>query len=210
MPNIPMYNSAGQQVGEIEANAALFDVEPGPGVVHAAVTAHLAGQRAGTASTKGRSEVAGGGRKPWRQKGTGRARHGSRRSPLWRHGATAMGPKPRDYSQRLPKKARRKALAAILTDRLRSGLITLVDRLELEQPSTRALMQLLDNLKVDTTAGRTLLVDAEPSRELELSARNLPGVSVVTAAALNIYDVAVSDRLVLTHAGLERLQETRI
>jgi len=210
MPNIPMYNSAGQQVGEIEANAALFDVEPRPGVVHAAVTAHLAGQRAGTASTKGRSEVAGGGRKPWRQKGTGRARHGSRRSPIWRHGATAMGPKPRDYAQRLPKKARRKALAAILTDRLRSGLITLVDRLQLEQPSTRTLSQMLEHLQVDAEAGRVLLVDAEPSRELGLSARNLPGVEVLSADALNAYVVAVSDRLVLTHAALQRLQETRI
>jgi len=210
MPNIPMYNSAGQQVGEIEANEALFDVEPGPGVVHAAVTAHLAGQRAGTASTKGRSEVAGGGRKPWRQKGTGRARHGSRRSPIWRHGATAMGPKPRDYTQRLPKKARRKALAVILTDRLRSGLITLVDRLQLEQPSTRTLSQMLEHLQVGAEAGRVLLVDAEPSRELGLSARNLPGVEVLSADALNAYVVAVSDRLVLTHAALQRLQETRI
>jgi len=210
MPSIPMYNSAGQQVGEIELSAALFDTEGNQGIVHQAVVAHLAGQRAGTASTKGRSEVRGGGRKPWRQKGTGRARHGSRRSPIWKGGAVAMGPKPRDYTQRLPRKARRKALAVVLSERVRAGLVTLVDSLQLERPSTREFDRMLANLQVDAGAGRVLVVDAEPSRELELSARNLPGVELIRADALNTYMVAASERLVLTHAAVQRLQETRI
>jgi len=209
MPSIAMYNSAGQQVGEIDLSAALFDAEAHQGLVHQVVTAHLASRRAGTAATKGRSEVRGGGRKPWRQKGTGRARHGSRRSPIWKGGAVAMGPKPRDYAQRPPKKVRRKALAAVLSDRVRAGLVTVVDRLQPERPSTRALAQMLANLQVDAGAGRVLLVDAEPSPELELSARNLPRVELIRADALNAYMVAASGRMVLTHAALQRLQETR-
>ncbi|UCH34276.1 MAG: 50S ribosomal protein L4 [Armatimonadota bacterium] len=209
MPSMPMYNTAGQQVSEIEVSPKLFDLERDEGLVHAAVTAHLASRRAGSASTKRRSEVRGGGRKPWRQKGTGRARHGSRRSPIWKGGAVAMGPKPRDYAQRLPKKARRKALGVVLSERARNGDITVVDRLAPERPSTRALSQMLQNLKLDVDGGKVLVVDAEPSRELELSARNLPGVDVVSADALNTYMVAVSERLVLTHAAVERLQETR-
>jgi len=204
-----MYNTAGQQVGEIELSGPLFEVEADEGIVHRAVTAYLAGRRAGTASTKTRGQTRGGGRKPWRQKGTGRARHGSRRSPIWTGGGIAMGPKPRDYSQRLPKKVRRKALAAVLSERARSGDMILVDRLQPEQVSTRELMRMLANLKVDAVEGRVLVVDAEPSRELELSARNLPRVEVMKADALNAYFVAASDRLVLTHSALERLQETR-
>jgi len=208
MPSVAMYNSAGQQVGEVELQAALFDAEANQGVVHRAVVAHLAGRRAGTASTKSRSEVRGGGRKPWRQKGTGRARHGSRRSPIWKGGAVAMGPKPRDYTQRLPKKVRRKALATALSDRVRNGRVTLVDRLQPEKPDTRGLRRTLESLRVDT-GGRVLVVDAEPSRELELSARNLPGVEVIEADALNTYAVAASDWLVLTHSAVRRLEETR-
>jgi large subunit ribosomal protein L4 len=208
MPTIPMYNSAGQQVTDVEVSAELFDAQPNQGVVHSAVVAHLAGRRAGTASTKGRSEVRGGGRKPWRQKGTGRARHGSRRSPIWKGGAVAMGPKPRDYTQRLPKRVRRKALAIALSECARSGRLTVVDRLQPEQPSTRTLSQMLANLKVDA-ARRVLVLDAEPSRELELSARNLPGVEVMAVDALNAYLVVASERLVVTHAALQRLQETR-
>jgi large subunit ribosomal protein L4 len=204
-----MYNTAGQQVGEVDLSAALFDVAGDQGVVHQAVTAHLANRRAGTANTKGRSDVRGGGRKPWRQKGTGRARHGSRRSPIWKHGAVAHGPHPRKYTQRLPAKVRRKALAMMLTDRLRAGLVTLVDGLRPEEPSTRTLAQMLSNLGIDAVAGRVLLVDAEPSEALELSARNLPGIEVITADALNSYIVAIADRLVLTHAAVRRLQEAR-
>jgi large subunit ribosomal protein L4 len=207
MPSIPMYNSAGQQVGELDLSAALFDAERNQGIVHQVVVAHLANQRAGTASTKGRSEVRGGGRKPWRQKGTGRARHGSRRSPIWKGGAVAMGPKPRDYTQRLPKKVRRKALAVALSERVRGGLVTLVDRLHLERPSTREFDRMLANLQVDAGAGRVLVVDAEPSRELYLSARNLPGVAVMRASDLNTYVVAASRRLVLTQAAVQQLQE---
>jgi len=209
MPSIAMYNTAGQQVGEMDLSAALFDVEGDQGIVHQAVTAHLANRRAGTASTKGRSDVRGGGRKPWRQKGTGRARHGSRRSPIWRHGAVAHGPHPRKYTQRLPTKVRRLALAMMLTDRLRAGLVTLVDRLQPEQPSTRALAQMLANLDIDASAARVLVIDAEPSPALELSARNLPGVEVLRVAALNSYLIAAADRLVMTHAAVQRLEEAR-
>ena len=209
MPSMPMYNAAGEQVGEMDVSAALVDAEANEGVVHRAVTAYLAGRRAGTASTKSRSEMRGGGRKPWRQKGTGRARHGSRRSPIWKGGAAAMGPKPRDWSQRVPRKVRRKAFAAILSERARDGHLTLVDGLAPERPSTREFAEVLARLNLDT-AGRVLVVDAEPSDELELSARNLPGVRVVAADALNTYDIAASERLVLTRAALERLQETRI
>lgn len=121
-----------------------------------------------------------------------------------------MGPKPRDYTQRLPRKARRKALAVVLSERVRAGLVTLVDSLQLERPSTREFDRMLANLQVDAGAGRVLVVDAEPSRELELSARNLPGVELIRADALNTYMVAASERLVLTHAAVQRLQETRI
>jgi large subunit ribosomal protein L4 len=209
MPTIPMYNSAGQQVSDVEVSAELFDAQPDQALVHSAVVAYLAGRRAGTASTRGRSEVRGGGRKPWRQKGTGRARHGSRRSPIWKGGAVAMGPKPRDYTQRLPKRVRRKALAIALSECARSGRLTVVDRLQPEQPSTRTLGRMLANLKADAER-RVLLLDTQPSPELELSARNLPGVEVMEVDALNAYIVAASERLVMTHAALQRLQETRI
>ena len=210
MPNIAMYDSAGRQVGEADLSAALFDVEGKPGVVHQVVVAHLANQRAGTASTQGRGQVRGGGRKPWRQKGTGRARHGSRRSPIWKGGGVAMGPKPRDYRQHTPKKMRRKALAIALSERVRAGLVTVVERLEMEQPKTQELVRMLSALQIDTAAGRVLLVDAEPSRELMLSARNLPGIEVLRADALNTYVIVASGRLVLTQAAVQRLQETRI
>ncbi|HUT75322.1 MAG TPA: 50S ribosomal protein L4 [Armatimonadota bacterium] len=209
MPTMPLYNAAGEQVGEIEMSAALFEVAADQGLVHRAVTAYLAGRRAGTASTKGRSDVRGGGRKPWRQKGTGRARHGSRRSPIWKGGAAAMGPKPRDWSQRLPRKVRRRALVTILSERARSGQVTVVDNLQPQRTSTREFAQVLANLNLDASAGRVLVVDGQPSRELVLSARNLPGVTVVEADALNTYDIAASTRLVMTRAALERLQETR-
>ena len=193
-------------MGEIELAAGLFEVEPNPAVVHHAVVAHLAGARAGTASAKTRGEVRGGGRKPWRQKGTGRARHGTRRSPIWVGGGQIFPPKPRSHRMRLPRKMQRLAFASALSEAAASGRIKFVDQIALESISTRAFQAILGNLEL---GDGTLLVTAAVEERVQKSARNLPGLTLTTADALSTYDVLAHETILMTRDALARLEETR-
>lgn len=204
MPSIPLYNTAGDAIGEIEVAATWFDAPGNEALVHQVVVGHLTNRRAGTASTKTRAEVRGGGRKPWRQKGTGRARVGDRRNPLWRHGGIAHGPRPRQHRHHTPRKMRRAALRCVLTSKREAGEVLAVDGVSLQGPRTRDLAALMDRLAL---AGRILWVLGERDQALELSLRNLPGVSIALPNELNTYSVLSASRLVFTRAALERLEE---
>lgn len=204
MPKVALYNMAGAQVGEIELSDSVFGIEPNEAVVHQVVKAQLANRRVGTASTKTRGEVRGGGRKPWRQKGTGRARAGSRRSPLWRGGGIVFGPKPRDYSVRLPKKIRRLALKSVLSDKVRNDNIIVVDQLLFEEPKTRRMVETLGALKVNSKA---LVVTADGDVNVAKSARNIPGVKPVRADFINVYDLLAHEKLVITKDAVARVEE---
>jgi large subunit ribosomal protein L4 len=202
-PKVQVLDQGGKQVGEEELDPAVFDVQVNVPVMHQVVVAGLAAARQGSHSTKTRAEVAGGGRKPWRQKGTGRARHGSIRSPLWVGGGVAHGPKPRDYEQRVPKKMKRLALRSALTDRAREGRIKVVEALSFDQPKTREAVDMLGTLG---TFGNVLLVLAEPDEQVEKSFRNLPEVKIVYPGNLSTYDVLYADWLLLTRGALEAVK----
>lgn len=204
MPRVPVYNLKGETVGEIELSDSVFAVPMNSGLIHQAVVRHLANQRLGTADTKTRAEVSGGGRKPWRQKGTGRARQGSTRSPLWRHGGVVFGPHPRSYAQDMPRKMRRLALKVALSEKLRSGGLTVVEDMKLPEPKTKQVVSLLKNLGAPKKA---LLVTAERDELVDRSARNLPGVLAAGALALNVYDVLNHDRLIITKDAVARVEE---
>ncbi|BAF58502.1 ribosomal protein L4 [Pelotomaculum thermopropionicum SI] len=203
MPTVALYNTNGEQVGELALKDEIFGVEVHEPVLHDAVVMHLANRRLGTHDTKTRSEVRGGGRKPWRQKGTGRARHGSIRSPLWRGGGIIFGPHPRDYSYSLPRKVRRLALKSALSAKVNSGDILVLDELKLDQPKTKEMARILNNLKVDDA----LLVTAEKDEAVERSARNIPNIKPVQAALLNVYDILAYDKLVMTRDAVARVEE---
>ena len=191
-------------IGEVTLSDAVFGAEVNEALLHQAVVAFRARQRQGTQSTKGRSEVSGGGRKPWRQKGTGLARAGSIRSPLWRGGGIVFGPKPRDFSLDLPKAVRRKALVSALSAKVKDGDLLVVEGFGLEAPKTRAMLDLLARLDVNDTA---LLVTPETDRTVMLSARNLPGVDTERAADLNAYTVLAHGKLVLTREAVAKVEE---
>ena len=195
MGSVTVLSQSGETVGEVALDEALFGVEPHIGVMHQVVTAQLAARRAGTHSTKGRAEVSGGGAKPWRQKGTGRARHGSIRSPQWRGGGVAHGPKPRDYSQRTPKKMKRLALASALSDRARSGSVMVVDRWSFAEPKTRDAKAALAAIGAE---GKVLLVLGDADGDAQRSFRNLPPVHCLHVSELNTYDILNSDVVVFT------------
>ncbi len=204
MPKIAVHNSKGEQVGEMELSPAIFAAPVNKAAVHEVVVAYLANQRRGTASTKTRGMVRGGGRKPWRQKGTGRARHGSIRSPIWTGGGTVFGPHPRDYSVRLPKKLKRVALRSALTTKYNNNEIIVLDQLSMETPRTKDVVQLLKNLKVE---GKAVLITADPSPAVYKSARNIPGVSTGIADNINTYQVLNSGSLILTRDAVARIEE---
>jgi len=204
MVRVPTYRMDGSQAGEVELPGEVFQVEPRPAVVYQALVWQLAGRRVGTHSTKTRGEVAGGGRKPWRQKGTGRARHGSIRSPLWVGGGIVHGPKPRSYAFPLPKKVRRLAIRSILSARASEGRIKVVEDLRLPQPRTKELMEVLQHLGVE---GKTLVVTAEHDEHVERSASNLPYVKVLSAPTLNVHDLLAYENLVVTREALSRIAE---
>ena len=197
MGSVKVVSQTGETVGEVALDESIFDIEPNMSVMHQVVTAQLAARRAGTHSTKGRAEVRGGGAKPWRQKGTGRARHGSTRSPQWRGGGVAHGPKPRDYSQRTPKKMKRLALASALSDRARSGSVIVVDRWSFDEPRTRDARAALDAIGAE---GKVLIVlgGDEADGRARKSFRNLPPVHCLYVGELNPYDVLDSDVVVFT------------
>lgn len=203
MPTVAIYNINGEQVGELMLSEEVFGVEVNESVLHDAVVMQLAGRRLGTHATKTRSDVSGGGRKPWRQKGTGRARHGTTRSPIWRGGGVVFGPHPRDYHYSLPKKVRRLALKSALSAKVNSGDLVVVDYLQLEQPKTKDVVKILGNLKVD----EALLVTEGAGDAVEKSARNIPGVKPLDAAGLNVYDILAYNKLVITKDAVARVEE---
>src|SRR5919197_6656481 len=204
MASAPVLNRSGKKVSDRELPAELFEAPVNVSLMHQVVVAGAAAQRAGTHSTKTRAEVRGGGRKPWRQKGTGRARHGSIRSPIWTGGGVAHGPKPRDHSMRVNKKMKKAALRGALTDAAASRKLAVVSGLEFEEPSTKDAVAMLDAL--DLGEGRTLLVLPEPEHVTELSFRNLPHVKVTYCRSLSVYDVVAADHVLFTAAALDVLE----
>src|SRR4051794_8677 len=204
MPTTTLYSKSGAEVGTVDLPETLFNVEVNPDLLHQAVTAQLAGRRLGTHDTKTRGEVRGGGAKPYRQKGTGRARQGSRRSPHYAGGGVVFGPHPRSYEQRLPKRMKRLALVGALTSKFDDGALRIVDDLALDAPKTRELVGYLDALKA---GGRVLVVATGTEENLLLSARNLPGVIILRADSLNIVDVLNADTLLITQPSLTQMTE---
>ena len=204
MPKAPVYSTNGEVVGEIELSNAVFGVEVNEALMHQAVVIHQARQRQGTSSTKGRSDVSGGGRKPWRQKGTGLARTGSIRSPIFRGGGITFGPKPRDYAQELPRAMRRKALTSALSAKVRDGDLLVLDGLVFTVPKTKEVTELLGRFNVTEA---TLIVTPETDPTLVLSARNIPGVDTQRAANLSAFDVLVHGKLFMTRDAVAKVEE---
>jgi large subunit ribosomal protein L4 len=204
MPKVAVYNITGAQVGEIELSETVFGITPNAHVLHEAVVMQQASLRRGTHDTKGRSEVRGGGRKPWRQKGTGRARQGSIRAPQWVGGGTVFGPTPRSYSYKLPKKVRRLALKSALATKVNANEIIVLDVLSIDAPKTKDMVKILSNLKV---AKKALIVSLEADQNIALSARNIPGVKVVDATGINVLDLIHHDALVITKDAVAKVEE---
>ena len=203
MANVSVYNMEGKEVGTIELNDAVFGVTVNEHLVHMAVVQHLANKRQGTQKAKTRSEVSGGGRKPWRQKGTGHARQGSTRSPQWKGGGVVFAPVPRDYSFKLNKKEKRAALKSALTSRVESGKLIVLDELKLDEIKTRKFKAVMDNLKVN----KALVVLADKDEKVIKSARNLPTVGTTQVELINVYDILKGDTLVLTKGAVAKIEE---
>ena len=204
MANVSVYNTDGKEVGTIELNDAVFGVELNEHLVHLAVVAQLANKRQGTQKAKTRSEVSGGGRKPWRQKGTGRARSGSTRSPLWVGGGTVFGPHPRKYGFTMPRKQRRLALKCALSDKVRTGDFIVLDQLDFDAPKTKAAVKLLSDFGVNA---KSLFITADEAVNVERSTSNIPGVKAVTANGINVYDILHHDKLFITKDAITRIEE---
>jgi large subunit ribosomal protein L4 len=204
MPTIPVKDRKNKAVGEVEVAPAVFDRNVKRSLLHEAVVHYQAGLRQGTHKTKGRAEVSGGGRKPWRQKGTGRARVGSTRNPIWRGGGTVFGPTPRDYSYRLGRQKQRHALQMALTMKHREGQIVVVDDLSIEAPKTKQVADMLAGLRLE---GRVLIYDVEANEGLARAARNIPGVTVAQGFGLSVYSLLLHDWLLTTKAGIEKISE---
>ena len=203
MPKVKVYSATHEAVGELELSEAVFGAELKPHLLHEVVVWQLACRRAGTSSTKGRAEVRGGGHKPWRQKGTGRARAGTRRSPLWRGGGTTFGPKPRDYSYRPPKKVRRAALRVALSDKLREEKLFVVRDFELAEIKTKSFLSVLGNFAINDV----LVITPAADDIMEKSSRNLPKVKVLRAEGVNVYDILKHDSLVLLEKAVAPIEE---
>ena len=204
MPKVTLFDQKGSNVGEIELAESIFGIEPNQSVLFEAILMQRASLRQGTHKVKNRSEVAGGGRKPWRQKGTGRARQGSIRSPQWRGGGTVFGPQPRSYSYKLPKKVRRLALKSALATKVQEENILVLESLAFEAPKTKEFVSFLNGLSVDTKA---LIVTDVVNDNVALSARNIPGVTVVEAAGLNVLDLVSHNKLIITKAAVQKVEE---
>ncbi|MEW5724318.1 MAG: 50S ribosomal protein L4 [Thermodesulfobacteriota bacterium] len=203
MPVVDVYNIKKEKVGQVELSDRIYNVEIKPHLVHEVVVAQLAGRRSGTASTKTRSDVSGSTRKPYRQKGTGRARAGHRRSPLWRGGGTVFGPHPRDYSYLPPKRVRRGALRSVLSAKLKDSELLVLEAMDLGGIKTRKFVEAMKSLELDNA----LVVTKGPDETLELSSRNVPGFKVLRAEGLNCYDVLKHKHLVLLKDSLARIEE---
>ena len=204
MPNVKVYNMAGAEVGELALNDTVFAVEVSEAVLHSAVRAYLLNQRQGTQSTLTRSEVSGGGKKPWRQKGTGRARQGSTRSPQWTHGGIALGPKPRDYHVDLNKKVKKLALLGALSGKVAEDSFKVIDAITAENYKTKVMA---DMLKAVNAGKKALVVFAEKNEKAIASCRNIPGVKVAYTNTINVYDVLNCDTVVIEKAATEKITE---
>mgnify|MGYP000634171743 FL=1 len=204
MPKINVYDINGKKVKELELNEAVFGIEPNEAVVHSVLINYLANQRQGTQSTKTRSEVSGGGRKPWRQKGTGRARQGSIRAPQWIKGGIALGPKPRSYKYTVNKKERRLAIKSVLSSKVLENELVVVDSLPLKDIKTKEMVKALSNLKVE---GKALLMLPEKNETVQKSARNIKGVKTTLVETINVYDLLKYNKLVVTEDTVKKLEE---
>ena len=204
MPTVKVRNLKNEEVGEVELSDAVFDAHLNEGLIHAAVRNFMANGRQGTSATKTRGDVAGSGRKLWKQKGTGRARIASLRSPLWKGGGTVHGPQPRDWSYNMPKKMRQGALRSALSERVREGKVTLVDGWSLDKPKTKDFVASLGKLGF---AGKTLIVDSLDNENLILSTRNVRSAKVVNSFALNIYDLLYHEQLIISEAAVKELEQ---
>ena len=203
MAKVSVYNMEGKEVGTIELNDAVFGVEVNEHLVHMAVVQQLANNRQGTQKAKTRSEVSGGGRKPWRQKGTGHARQGSTRAPQWKGGGVVFAPTPRDYTIRLNKKEKRAALKSVLTSRVLDNKLIVVDELKFDEIKTKRFQAVMDNLKVK----KALVVIADNDEKITMSARNIPTVKTALVNSINVYDILKGDTLVLTKDAVAKIEE---
>lgn len=204
MPKVDLYNVSGQVVGNIELSENVFGAEVNKEVMHLAVVNQLANKRQGTQSTKTKSEVRGGGKKPWRQKGTGRARQGSIRSAQWIKGGIVLGPKPRSYRFTLPKKVKRVALKSALTSKVSGSEILVLDTLAFDNIKTKQMVNVLNNLKVDSSA---LIVLSEKNENVEKSARNIPGVKTALVNTINVFDILKYNKFIITKEAVEKVEE---
>lgn len=204
MPKLAVHDGSGKKIDEVDLNSAIFGVRIDQSLVHQVIRAQMAGVRSGSASTKTRAEARGGGAKPWRQKGTGRARAGSIRSPVWRGGGVVFGPKPKSYSFSLPKKVKRKALKSILSEKVQSNNLLVVDVPKLKEPQTKRAVQMLRNLKAEEKSSVVVTPEQE---NLEKSLRNLANVRVLYLSEVNPYDLLDNEKLIFTKAAFEGLLE---
>lgn len=203
MANVKVFNMSGSEVGSIELNDSIFAVEVNTHVMHQAVVQYLANKRQGTQSALTRAEVRGGGRKPWRQKGTGRARQGSTRSPQWTGGGVVFAPKPRDYSFKLNKKVKRLALKSALTTKVNDGKFVVVDEINLREMKTKEMVKVLNNLNVN----KSLVVLEDANEKAVVAARNIPTVKTASVSTINVYDILKYDSVVVTKAAVEKIEE---
>ena len=204
MPKVDVYDIAGKKVDTVELKDEVFGIEPNEAVVHSVLVNYLANQRQGTQSTKTRSEVSGGGRKPWRQKGTGRARQGSTRAPQWIKGGIALGPKPRSYRYTVNKKERRLAIRSVLSSKVLEKELTVLDKIELKEIKTKSMVKALSALKLE---GKTLIVLPENNTNVVMSARNIEGVKTISANNINVFDLLKYNNLVLPVDTVKKLEE---
>ena len=204
MAKTNVYDMSGKVVGEIELNDAVFGIEPNTAVMHEAVKNYLANQRQGTQSTLTRAEVRGGGRKPWRQKGTGRARQGSTRAPQWIHGGIALGPKPRAYGYHMNKKSRQLAIKSALSAKAAAGNIMVIENLDLSEVKTKNFVKFLSDVGA---TGKSLVVTPEVRRNVVLSARNIPGVRTTISSIISVYDILRADKFIVDKAAVAKIEE---
>ena len=204
MPKVDVYDIKGKKVSDIQLADSVFGIEPNENIVHEVLVNYLANQRQGTQSTKTRAEVSGGGKKPWRQKGTGRARQGSIRAPQWIKGGIALGPKPRSYKYTVNKKERRLAIRSILSSKVLEKELTVVDKLELKEIKTKTMVKALADLKVQ---GKTLIVIPENNKNVLMSSRNIEGVKTITANNINVFDLLKYTNLILPVDTVKKIEE---
>ena len=204
MPKVDVYNIEGKKVSDIELADNVFGIEPNENIVHSVLKNYLANQRQGTQNTKTRAEVSGGGKKPWRQKGTGRARQGSTRAPQWIKGGVALGPKPRSYRYTVNKKERRLAIRSVLSSKVLEKELTVLDKLELKEIKTKSMVKALQALKVE---GKTLIILPENDKNVVMSARNIKGVKTISANNINVFDLLKYSNLILPVDTVKKLEE---